>query len=215
MPAELDSSRRQIRVLTLLDALAHASIFHAPLKVVHEMAYLANVLAPVFDLMPLSASLLKRRNGPFYPELQETIDILVGRGMVTARKIRYVMVEEENRFRLDAEYQLNTLLSEAALLEYRRVFGETGEPIFLRELAQAYSMLSDDELGETFRGDARYADKDVDNNSVIDFGQFEGTEKANFSGNAAMLFRQGEKLEPAERLYMYMEHVQRKVANAR
>ncbi|WP_323123233.1 hypothetical protein [Burkholderia alba] len=205
--------RRPIRVLALLDALYRASIFEASLRTVHELAYLSNVLAPVFELAPFSASLLKRQGGPYYPELQEAIDVLVGRGMVLASDIRYAFIAEEKRYRLQANYRLNNDLARNALDTYKQVYADTGEPFFIEELCAAYSMLSDNELGQTFRFDARYADTDVDNNEVIDFGQWADPAKTNFSRNAALSFRPGEALQPAERLFMYIEHVQRRAAH--
>lgn len=209
----VDVRRRPIRVLALLDALYRASIFEASLRTVHELAYLSNVLAPVFELAPFSASLLKRQGGPYYPELQETIDVLVGRGMVLASDIRYTFIAEEKRYRLQANYRLNNDLARNALDIYKQVYADTGEPFFLEELCAAYSMLSDHELGHTFRFDARYADTDVDNNEVIDFGQWADPAKTNFSRNAAMSFRPGESLQPAERIFMYIEHVQRRATH--
>lgn len=211
--ASLEARKRPIRVLALLDALADASIFDAPLRVVHELAYLANVLAPVFELAPFSASLLKRQGGPYYPELQETIDLLVGRGMVLATGIRYEPVPEEKRYRLQANYRINRTLAEPVLTAYREVYADTGEPFFVGELCAAYSLLADQELGQAFRFDARYSDKDVDNNEVIDFGQWVSAASTNFSRNAAMSFRPGESLQPAERIFMYIEHVQRKAGH--
>lgn len=211
--ASLDSRKRPLRVLALLDALSDASIFEAPLRAVHELAYLSNVLAPVFELAPFSASLLKRQGGPYYPELQETIDMLVGRGMVFASGIRYEHVPEEDRYRLLANYQINHRLAAPALAAYREVYTDTGEPFFIGELCAAYAMLADRELGQVFRFDARYADTDVDNNEVIDFGQWANPVSTNFSRNAAMSFRPGESLQPAERIFMYIEHVQRKAGH--
>lgn len=211
--ASLEARKRPIRVLALLDALADASIFEAPLRVVHELAYLSNVLAPVFDLAPFSASLLKRQGGPYYPELQETIDLLVGHGMVLASGIRYAPVAEEKRYCLHANYRINRTLVTPVLDAYHAAYSDTGEPFFLGELCAAYSMLADQELGQAFRFDARYADQDVDNNEVIDFGQWVDAASTNFSRNAAMSFRPGESLQPAERIFMYIEHVQRKAGH--
>lgn len=209
----LEARKRPIRVLALLDALADASIFEVPLRVVHELAYLSNVLAPVFDLTPFSGSLLKRQGGPYYTELQETIDMLVGRGLVFASGIYYEHVHEEKRYRLHANYRINSALAGPVLAAYHEVYADIGEPFFIGELCAAYSMLADKELGQVFRFDARYADKDVDNNEVIDFGQWANAARMNFSRNAAMAFRPGESLQPAERIFMYIEHVQRRASN--
>lgn len=208
----LDELRRRTRVLALLDALTQASIFAAPLRVLHELAYLANVLAPVFDLTPFSASVLKRRGGPYYPDLQQTLDLLVGSGLVLVSEVRHVFVQEENRYRLDALYSINDELAAPAIQRYQEVYASTSEPLFLAELAAAYGMLSDNELGRATRFDARYSYADVDTNEVIDFGEWKTAAASNFSRNAAMAFRPHDSLQPAERLYMYMEHVQRRAA---
>ena len=63
--AALDARKRPVRVLSLLDSLARAAISPVTVRVLHELAYLTNVLAPVFDLPPFSASLLRRRGGPY------------------------------------------------------------------------------------------------------------------------------------------------------
>jgi hypothetical protein len=211
----LTERKRPLRVLALLDALARATISPAPLRVVHELAYLANVLAPVFDLSPYSASLLKRRSGPYYPSLQQTLDEMVGRGMVVASELRYVHVPEESRYRLDAHYKLNRELSHPAVLEYRRAYDDTGEVLFLDELAIAYSTLAEDQLGRATLQDARYAHSDVDTNNVIDFGEWVPQAAANFSRNAALSFAPHVNLLPAERLYMYLDHLRTRSAGGR
>lgn len=206
--AALDTRRRPVRVLALLDSLARAGIEPVPLRVLHELAYLANVLAPVFDLVPFSASLLKRANGPYYPELQVTVDSMVGKCMVDVTDIQCMQDEDDGGHRLDAHYRLNYELSRASIEAYREVYAGSSELFFIDELAAAYSMLSDEQMGHAAREDARYGDDHVDTNDVIDFGQWNNARQANFSTNAALSFRPGKNLAPAERLYMYMAHMQ-------
>lgn len=100
-------------------------------------------------------------------------------------------------------------VSTPALKSYRILFAS--EAHFLDELAAAYSTLTDDEQGRAALSDARYADASVDENNVIDFGQWVSAEK-NFSRNAALAFAPGHNLRAAERLYMYLDHLQQKVA---
>lgn len=204
------ATAQTVRVLTLLDALAAAGLAPSSSRALHELAYLANVLAPVFDLAPLDATLLKRKSGPYYPELQQTIDRLVGRGLVEARETRYELDEIEQRYRISASYNLRRSEVQAALDRYRQLYPV--ESLFLDELAAAYSALSDAEQGHVALGDARYADVSVDDNNVIDFGEWASVEK-NFSRNAAMTFAPGRHLDPAERLYLYLDHLQRRVAH--
>jgi hypothetical protein len=199
-------------VIALLDALARAAIAPTSLRVVHELAYLSNVLAPVFELSPMSASLLKRRGGPYYPELQQTIDRLVGCGMIAVSDLRYVLVPEESRYRLHGCYHLNRALADPVVNRYREVYAVTGEPLFIDELAVAYSTLASEQLGYVVGQDARYADDDVDSNNVIDFGEWTSAAKANFSRNAALTFAPTANLMPAERLYLYLDHLRRRAS---
>lgn len=204
------ATAQTVRVLTLLDALAAAGLAPSSSRALHELAYLANVLAPVFDLPPLDATLLKRKSGPYYPELQQTIDRLVGRGLVEAQELRYELDEIEQRYRISASYLLRWSEVHAALNRYRELYPV--EALFLEELAAAYSALSDAEQGHVAVGDARYADVSVDVNNVIDFGEWSSAEK-NFSRNAAMTFAPGMHLPPAERLYLYLDHLQQRAAH--
>lgn len=202
--------QQAVRVLVLLDALAQVGLVPTPARALHELAYLANVLSPVFDLTPFDAKLLKRSSGPYYPELQQGIDRLVGRGLVDARDVEYRLVEEEKRYRVVASYRLRRSLVEAALHRHSQVYAQ--EALFLRELAAAYSVLTDVQLGRAALEDARYADKSVDVENVIDFGEYASPSK-NFSRNAAMAFAPGRQLEPAERLYLYLDHLGMRVAH--
>ncbi len=210
MDADLLERQQSVRVLVLLDALARAGVVPTEACALHELAYLANVLSPVFDLAPFDAKLLKRPSGPYYPELQQAVDRLVGRGLVEARDVEYRLVEEEKRYRVMASYHLSRPRVQAALDRHAQVFAE--EAVFLHELASAYSVLSDEQLGRAALEDARYADTSVDVDNVIDFGEYASPAK-NFSRNAALAFAAGRRLEPAERLYLYLDHLGTRVAH--
>lgn len=114
---------------------------------------------------------------------------------------------------MEAAYALDEARTAGLLGHYRDVYWETGEPHFIEQLTAAYVVLNQDLSGSAVLQDARYADDDVDTNDVIDFGEWSTLEASNFSFNAAMAFRPDEKLWPAERLYMYMEHMQQRAAH--
>jgi hypothetical protein len=211
MDTDLVPRQQAVRVLVLLDALARSGLVPTEARALHELAYLANVLSPVFDLNPLDATLLKRASGPYYPELQQTIDHLVGRALVDALGLEYRFVNEDQRYRVVATYRLHRPRVQAALDRHAQVFPD--EALYLRELAAAYSTLTDEQLGQAAREDARYADRSVDVGNVIDFGEYDGPAK-NFSRNAALAFAPGRRLEPAERLYLYLDHLSTRVAHA-
>lgn len=210
MENEFVSRQQAVRVLVLLDALARVGLVPTEVRTLHELAYLANVLSPVFDLAPLDAKLLKQSSGPYYPELQLAIDHLVGRALVDALNVRYRYLEEDKRYRIVASYRLRRSGVQDALERHAEVFPE--EALFLRELASAYSGLSDEQLGRAALQDARYADRSVDVDNVIDFGEYASPSK-NFSRNAALAFAPGRRLEPAERLYLYLDHLSVRVSH--
>lgn len=207
---DIEARAQSLRVLALLDALTRSGLMPTTVRALHELAYLANVLAPVFDLPPLDGKLLKRKNGPYYPELQSAIDGLVGRGLVDARQIRYEFDADEQRYRVVATYRLRREEAARALGRYRELYAS--EVHFLDELAAAYCGLEDGAHGKAALGDARFADADVDVNNVIDFGEWASAAK-NFSSNAAMAFAPGRNLLPAERLYLYLDHLGEKLAH--
>ncbi|TNJ34292.1 hypothetical protein [Arenimonas terrae] len=195
------------RVVGLLDALARSGVVPSPARALHELAYLANVLSPVFDLQPFDAALLKRSAGPYYPGLQAALDHLVGRGLVDALDLTYEIDDTDGRYRVHARYRLRRLAADPvldALRQFRR-----DETHFLSELAAAYAGLSDEAMGVATQWDARYADADVDVNDVIDFGEWASSAK-NFSRNAAMAFAPERTLMPAERLYLYLDYLGQK-----
>jgi hypothetical protein len=211
--AKLSERKRPIRIVALLDALARAGLAPSPLPVIHELAYLCNVLAPVFDLTPFSASLLKRRGGPYYPVLQQTLDRMVGAGVVVATDVRHILVPEESRYRLSASYRLNAEFAKPIIERYREIYSAGGEVLLIDELAAAYSTLADEQLGNAVIFDARYAHGDVDTNNVIDFGEWKSAEESNFSRNAALTFAPNASLLPAERLYLYLDHLKKRASN--
>ncbi len=218
MTAEVQPSiarrKQPLRVLALLDSLERALVARVTLRLIHELSYLANVLAPVFELAPQSASLLKRRGGPYYPEMQRTLDLLVGKGMVFAFDLQYVHVPEETRYRLDARYELNRALAQPPIERYRQIYSDTDEIVFIDQLALAYSTLADEQLGRATPYDARYAHSDVDVNNVIDFGEWVPETRANFSANAALTFAPDLQLRPSERLYLYIAHLKKRALSA-
>lgn len=210
METDLVTRQQSIRVLVLLDALARAGIVPTEARTLHELAYLSNVLSPVFELAPFDAKLLKRPSGPYYPELQQAIDRLVGTALVDALAVEYRFVEEDKRYCVVASYRLRRASVQTALERHAQVCPE--EALFLHELASAYSVLSDSQLGRAALEDARYGDRSVDFDNVIDFGEYDSPTK-NFSRNAALAFAPGRLLQPAERLYLYLDHLGSRVSH--
>ena len=83
----------QARLIELLWAAGEAGLTPLKLMHLHAFAYLANVLAPVWESPVLDGRVLKRRGGPYFPELQSELDHLLGKGVVLAKGLGHVEVD--------------------------------------------------------------------------------------------------------------------------
>lgn len=196
------SLRRQLRILVLLEAAADAGLEPVPLLVLHNLAYLSNALAPVWNLAPFEGAVLKRRGSPYYPTLQWDVDRMVGRGLVHVRGVRYI--EEDGRWRIDGSYCLNHALARRVLATMRDVGFEPGLAIFCTTLAQAMSALPQDRLEQLLNEDAAYGNPGVEVSNVVNLAESHGV---NFAANAAGAFRPDVALSAGERVHMYVNHL--------
>ena len=202
-----DSLRRQTRVIALLDAARTAGL--APIGILHfhTMAYLANVLAPVWDMPVLEGKILKRQGGPFYPDLQRDLDRLVGLGIVTITNMGHVQ-DESGRWRLEGCYSLNHAFADPILRALDLFPDEAQFVSFLRELGYALATMDDSELDRASAEDATYADPVVTNGGIVDFAEWR---HENYSANAAAalgeLLPSGTDGTRGEKLHMYIRHL--------
>jgi hypothetical protein len=207
--------RRQVRLLVLLDAAEQAGL--APIKILrlHSFAYMSNVLAPVWDFVPLDGKILKRRGGPYYPALQRDLDALVGKGMVIISGLAHLR-DEEKRWRLEGSYRLNREFSDSPLFQLRRYEEERALMSFVLELAYALSALSDEDLDQAVGEDATYSDLLVSFGNIVDFDEWR---KINYSANAARRFAGlipiGSRATPGEMLHLYVRHLHRRIHGER
>lgn len=199
--AEL-SQRRQLRVLVLLDAAAAAGLEPVRLAMLHNLAYLSNALAPVWQLDPFDGALLKRKGSPYYPTLQWDVDRLVGRGLLHVQDVRYVQVD--NRWQIDASYCLNRRMAYPVLNTRRMIGFEPGFEDFCHALAQAMSALPSGEVERLLNEDAAYGNPAVDISNVVNFAESHGI---NFATNAARAIRPDVPLTPGERVNLYVNHL--------
>ena len=210
------SVRRRVRIITLLDAANHAGMTPMPILRFHAVAYLANVLAPVWKLDAHDGRLLKRRGGPFYPTLQKDLDRLTGMGLVRLTRLRHEQ-EAPGRWRLEGSYDLNYDFA-APILDRLRTISEDERSThsFIRELLLALSSLSDDDLDTAMREDATYSDPQVTEGNVIDFAEWSDR---NWTASAAEHFSDilpsGDRTTPGEKLHLYVAHLHRRLHGAR
>lgn len=212
---EFASLKRKIRLVVLLDAAEKAGLVPIPILRLHTAAYLSNTLAPVWDLQPLEGKVLKRRGGPFYPNLQHDLDRLVGMGVVIILGLSHKL-DEDDRWRLEGSYQLNRDLAQGILDRLQDFETEQRMSGFLQELLFALSTLSDTDFDNAMMEDATYSNPLVDVGNVVDFAEWQ---KKNYSANAAKYFDRvipgGFRATPGEKLHLYVRHLHRRIHGVR
>jgi hypothetical protein len=205
------SIRRRVRLVTLLEASREAGIEPLPTLRLHLIAYLVNVLSPVWDMPSADGSVLKRRGGPFYPDLQSDLDRLVGLGVVKVESLRHERLDDDH-YRLEGSYRLNPELATPILAYLRAYPEEEAAARFVRELVLALSSLSDEEIDRAITEDATYANPMIGNDNVIDFGEWMG---ANYSAAAAEkvgdLIPTGASVGASEKVHLYVRHLRRRL----
>lgn len=165
-------------------------------------------------MIPLDGKLLKQRRGPFYPDLQTDLDRLVGVGLARIHNVKHIL-NDARKWQLEGDYSIDHALAAPILAELERYPEEMRSRTFINELCFALSGLSDSELDESFRQDATFADPIVDDNNVIDFGEWRS---ANSSADAAEFFRfvspAGSLTTPGEKLHLYISHLRSRMIEA-
>jgi hypothetical protein len=203
----LDSVRRRLRLIVLIKAGANAGFSPIPILRLHSLAYLTNVLAPVWNMPSFDGKVLKRRGGPFYPALQRDLDSLVGMGIAAISGLSHLQ-DEENRWRLEGAYALNDIFAERILKELDRFPEERALMGFIQELALALSALNDEDLDVASREDATYADPIIAMGEVLDFAEWNTRNlSAKVADELGRLIPSGVMARPSEKLHLYIRHL--------
>jgi len=220
---DIDQIRRRARLLMLLDAAERAGITPLGSAKLHAFAYLADVLSPVWDLIPFDGKIYKSDGGPHYPDLQLELDRMVALGLVQISKLRFVDRGVAGA-RIDGFYALNFVSPQLSLL--LRALGCEGaaeaiDPAdaevhnFLVELAGALATLPDDQIDVAAGVDVTFgAAKNL--NNVVDFADWaEDRWEANATWRAAERFHaflpKDASLSAGEKLYLYATYLGRAI----
>ena len=218
----LSKLRQQSRVLLLLDAAERAGI--APLRSshLHAFAYLADVLSPVWDLIPFEGKIYKSETSPHYPDLQEELDSLVVVGLVEIGGLHYVTTADGGA-QIGGAYALD--FSSEHLERILRALGARGREdvldpsdcdlhSFLVELAGALATLPSDEIESAASADISYG-RGVSAHNIVDFGEWVDHRADNRSWRAAERFRtflpREARMLPGEKLYLYAAYLGRAI----
>jgi len=206
------NTQRKLRVVSILTAAGKAGLEPLGLKRMHTIAYMADALAPVWDMQILDAQLLKQAGGPMSPTLQRDIDRLVGMGVVIATNVHHTL--ETSGWRLSAEYCLNQGLA-IPILNAALGFDEHAAMYqFVEEVVFAVSAMSLEAIERATESDAAYADPLVDVGGLLDLVAKDETNKtARIARHFGDLVTPGIRITDAEMTHLYVRHLFRRLQN--
>lgn len=207
--------RRRIRLLMLLDAADYAG--NSPLSVsrLHAFAFLADVLSPLYNLTALSGRIMKRRIGPYFPDLQWELDRLIGQGLVDVSDLQPI-VEVATAY-LDARYSLNRPLAlplleaameDAELLRLRD---------FFRQLAGALGAVPEEDLDAAAQADVTW--DSGHSGAIIDYAEWRAQNYSKISAERIEEIAREQvsvrdlRLSPGTKVSLYVQYL-RRAANA-
>lgn len=203
--------RRRLRVLLLLDAADYAMIAPISIARFHGLAYLADVLSPIYSFTALSGTIEKRRVGPYFPDLQWEVDRLIGLGLVVPSDLKAVV--EIDRAYIDAGLTLDrdrarTILDQAyeqsQFLEQRD---------FFRQLATALSDIDDKDLDEATQSDVTW--EAGHKGALIDYGDWRAQNFSRMSADRIEVLAtqnwpvDSRQLSPAAKVSLYVQYLRR------
>ena len=199
---------RRMRLVAILDALRYVGLSPANVITVHAMAYLADALAPVWDLPILNGQVLKRPQRPFFPILQADLDRLVGQGTVSVSNVAYVQ-EPGGQWRIDADYAVNPEVLSRIFATVMPFEEQSTKWTFVREVVFAAAGLGPEGLQHVGLLDAAYSNPVIDTGEVIDIAPDGGGENvtAQVAHRFSRLVSQTMTLSSAELVHLYARHL--------
>lgn len=209
LPVELQRTERQLRLIGILDACRSAGLSPTSIATVHTIAYLADALAPVWDLPILNGQILKLRRHPFFPNLQRDLDLLVGQGVVQVSRVTYLQNEQGGGWQLDAHYSLDSEFSERILSAARSFELQDKKLRFIREVVYAASGLGLHGIENLGDMDAAYSDPLVGVGDLVDLDTEFGLKNA--TARVALRFADltpdSRNLTDSELVHLYVRHL--------
>lgn len=133
----------------------------------HVLLYLANTLAPLFQIAAARGRVLKRGKYPFYPDVQHEIDVLSYSGVLRIARVQY-----GRRGHLAADYGLGTagaramdrlLAADPEMKRLAKLFRELLSACFGKFLATQV------DIGPI---DANYGSASILQGDVVDFSEW-------------------------------------------
>ena len=197
----------------LLDAADYAVISPIPLPRFHALAFLADVLSPIYHFVPLSGRIMKRRTGPYYPDLQWEVDRLIGLNLVAPHSLQPVIEDFSAHINATIALQRPYAHDLLQLIYSDQQFSQYKE--FFRELAGALSNIDDQELDAATHADATWSAGHA--GAVIDYAEWRASNYSSMSTKrledmtAESLGIHSITLSPGAKLNLYAQFLRRAV----
>lgn len=203
----------KMRLVALLSATESAGLSPIQGNRLHLLAYMTNLLAQVWDVPAFDGKLLKMRDGPYYPALQDALDQLLGIGVVDVKNISFEETSD-GKIRPNGDYFLRREISGPLLASILEWEDERRSFEYIQEVAFAISALSDADMDKADDQDATYSDPGIDYGNVIDFAEWQNK---NFSANAANLLQvvipDNVHVSAGEKIHFYIRHLGERIHN--
>ncbi|MDI7660207.1 hypothetical protein QLZ26_08820 [Cronobacter universalis] len=207
--------KMQSRAIMILEAACKAGINPLPAEVFHNIAYFSNLLAPVYGSKIMDGKVLRLKEGPYYPDLQNQLDWLVLCGLVSISNLKYLYLEEIKNWRLFANYAINIEKTTKIVYQLNQWKDESLNLEFIKKITLALTELSNSEITNSNKFDATYADKSTDFGNVIDYGEWV---EGNPSLNAIKLMEKhfsGYQISDDAKLNFYVRHLYHQIQKGR
>ena len=181
----------RLRALAVVEAAERAALTPISTSRLHALAYLADVLSPVWHLAPFDPVALKTNGEPFFGKFQDELDDLVVIGLLSVDSFEYVgRPGKTGTMSISACYHLRY---EAEclepLLEFIQADLDLGrQQAFFVALAAAMSRLPDKEILSAVTKDASWQDSDVPINHLVEFKTVTGELKNTRTNETVAMF---------------------------
>jgi hypothetical protein len=198
--------KTQTWLVFVLGACHKAGLLPLEKKIFHQLIFLSNCLAPLFEEVPASARIVKYRRGPFYPLVQWDLDRLAAVGVIDVSDVRY----ENDEFGawMEARYSINErtlkIIQTCRKIRYGYRLDE-----YLTEVSFAFASLNKRHLENVVWKDKTFDAPGASEGAFIDFSD----DQNNRSLQAAEAFSRilPEEVAPSrkEELFLYLRFLER------
>jgi hypothetical protein len=188
-------------LLLLFDGCERAGLSPLSVERLHRLVYLANALAPVYEILLPDGYILKYRRGPFFPAVHWDIGRLVAQGLILARNAK--AIKDNIGYWVSADYTLSakgmTIVDTALGLE-----SITPRALYLREVALAFAVLGPDSRDESALADVNFK------NAIEDTPVYYGDDEHNLAPLAARSLTEEEAPQVRRlKLHRYFQYLER------